>query len=507
MDANREPIRKKLTNPNLWIGVILILATFLRLYDLTDEPMELHPTRQFRALILARAMYYPSAEEISAEQLEFAEGQASLVGLIEPSILEFLTAQLYKLAGEELTWLGRIFPISAWLLGGVALFSLSRQIGSTLGAFLSLIYYMFLPFGATFSRVLMADPMMVAGTAASLWALYTWQQNETTKYAVAAGLLTGLTILLKSVAGIILILPFALLILSPFPIKKILRNRQIWLILLLAVLPTAIYFYYGLVIDGRLATQFKGRFFPEIWTDLVFYKSWGLRIIREFNILAFAVGLLGIAMAKTKQVRLMLFGWWAGYFTYAMLFAYHTWTHDYYHLPMVPLVAVSLAPAAAYLEDLAKRKTIAVPALTLFVGVCLSFGVCGSVRTVNFLSGVDHRDTRVSLEQLGAVIKESPAGKIIGLTDDYETSFTFYNFLKADHWPSLGDMNFRELQGADTQVFEQQWQITEGAGYFFVTDYRELEKQPVLKEKLSEYPILAEDEVFTLYVLSETQKP
>jgi 4-amino-4-deoxy-L-arabinose transferase-like glycosyltransferase len=236
----------------------------------------------------------------------------------------------------------------------------------------------------------MADPIMVAGSAASLWALYTWQKNGKTRYAVAVGLLTGLTILLKSVAGIILILPFALLILSSFPLREIFKNRQIWLILLLAALPTALFYYYGLVIDGRLTTQFKGRFFPEIWTDIVFYKSWGLRIIQEFNLLAFVAGLLGILLAKTKQIRLMLLGWWAGYFIYGMVFAYHIWTHDYYHLPMVPLVAVSLAPTAAYFEERAKENNYSTPALILFLCICLGFGVYSSNKTVKFLS-VAHR--------------------------------------------------------------------------------------------------------------------
>jgi hypothetical protein len=279
------------------------------------------------------------------------------------------------------------------------------------------------------------------------------------------------------------------------------------MILLLAALPTTLYYYYGLVIDGRLATQFKGRFFPEIWTDVVFYKSWGLRIIREFNFLAFAAGLSGIFLAKTKQVRLMLFGWWAGYFVFAMLFSYHIWTHDYYHLPMAPLLAVSMVPTIAYLEGWLKSKRITTPALVIYVSLCLGVGVYGSIQTTNDLSAVDYRETRASLEELGGLIREGPPGKIIGLTDDYETSFTFYNFLTAEHWPSLGDMDFRQLQGADSQGFEQQWQIAEGGGYFFVTDFRELEKQPALKEKLSEYPILAETEFFTLYNLSDPQQP
>lgn len=507
MNTNRSQFYRTLINPKLWIIIVIICGAFLRFYDLTDEPLELHPTRQFRALILARSIYYSSAENISADQIDFAERQAKLVGLIEPSVLEFLTAQLYKLAGQETTWLGRLFPITAWLLGGLALFSLARQIGSTLGAFLSLIYYLFLPFGATFSRVLMADPIMVAGSVASLWALYVWQQRGQTRYAVIAGILTGLTIFLKSVAGIILILPFALFILSSFSIKEIIKNRQIWLILLLAALPAAIYYYYGLVIDGRLATQFKGRFFPQIWTDIVFYKSWGLRIIQEFNLIAFAGGLLGIFLAKSKQIRSMLFGLWAGYFVYAMLFAYYTWTHDYYHLPMVPLVAVSLAPTVAYIERAVKGKDLSRQALVFFLCICAGYGVYGTIQTVQFLSSVDHRSTRISLEELGSIIKETSPGKIVGLTDDYETSFSFYNFLKADHWPSLGDMNFRQLQGGDEKGFEHLWEMAEEADYFFVTDYPELEKQPLLKDKLSNYPILAENEVFMLYSLIESPVP
>jgi 4-amino-4-deoxy-L-arabinose transferase-like glycosyltransferase len=501
METTKKPTQQIFRNPKVWLVVVLLLATLLRLFDLTDEPLELHPTRQFRALIISRAIY-ASADHLSADQAAFAQQQASIVGLIEPSILEFLTAQLYRLTGQETTWLGRIFPITAWLLGGIALFSLSRQIGSTLGAFFSLIYYLFLPFGVSLSRVLMADPIMVAMSVISLWGLYIWQQRRETKYALLVGLLTGLTLLFKSVAGIILIIPFAFFILSSDPIKEILKNRQIWLIFLLAALPTGLFYYYGLVIDGRLATQFKGRFFPEIWADLVFYKSWGLRIFREFNIFAFAAGLLGIIFAKGKAERRMLFGWWAGYFIYAMLFAYYTWTHDYYLLPMIPLLAVSLAPTIAFIEEKLQTAKLKSLGVGLFACLCLEIISIGSFQTIQFLSSTNHRLTRTKLEQLGSVIKDLPVGRVIGLTDDYETSFTFYNFLPAAHWPTLGDINFRGLQGGEDQAFEQRWQMTEDASYFFVTDLIQLDKQPLLKERLSGMPVLFEHENIRLYSLS-----
>jgi hypothetical protein len=502
MDPAPSAVSNKLFNPTLWLVILLLLAAALRLFDISDEPFELHPTRQFRALIIARGFYYPTADNIPADKVEFARAQAGQVGLIEPSILEFLTAQLYKLVGGEVTWIGRMIPITAWLLGGLAVFALSRQIGSNLAAFISLSYYLFLPFGTGLSRVLMVDPIMTAGTAASLWALYLWSQRQETRFAVIAGLLTGVTILLKSVSGIILIVPFALFLLTAFPIKELLKNRQVWLIFLLAALPSAAWYYYGLVIDGRLKTQFKGRFFPEIWTDITFFKSWGVRIIREFNLLAFGAALFGFLLAKSKPLRLLLFGWWAGYFIYGMVFAYYTWTHDYYHLPMVPLTAVSLAPTIVFLENLLKNKSEGRWAAIAAGGICASMVIFGGMKSIQFLSETDFRDTRAGLEQLGGEIASLPPGTVIGLTNDYETSFSFYTFQNAVHWPTTGDLNFRELQGSSETDFEQRWQLTDDAAYFFITDFSQLEKQPLLAERLVNFRLVSETEIFSLYELS-----
>ena len=64
METARKSLRKKIVSPTFWLVLIMLLAALLRLVDLTDEPLELHPTRQFRALIIARAIYYPDAKEI-----------------------------------------------------------------------------------------------------------------------------------------------------------------------------------------------------------------------------------------------------------------------------------------------------------------------------------------------------------------------------------------------------------------------------------------------------------
>ncbi len=487
----------------LLVAAIFLLAALLRLYDFTDEPLELHPARQLRAVIIARGFYYETQRDIPSEQAEFAASLAERVGVIEPSIVEYLTALSYRLAGGETLWLGRLFRIAAWLLGGWALYDLAKRLGSPNGALLSLVYYLFLPYAVKFSRILLPDPIMVAGIVASLWALYRWQEDRRTRWAVAAGLLTGLTILIKSVAGIILIFPFAIFLLSALSLKQLLKNWQIWLILLLAALPTAGYYYWGLVLDGRLGTQFSGRFFPELWADMILYKSWGLRIILEFNLVFFIAALAGIILAKGKAARGLLFGWWLGYFVYGMIFAYFIWTHDYYHLPMAPLLAVSLSPAIAALEDVIQRRNWQKPALALFAVLLLGFSAYGAVRSIQFLSAKDYRPVRAEMEALGAQLSTTLSGKVIALTPDYETAFKVYTFLNAGHWPSRGDLNFKELQGQTPKQFEKLWQTTGEFAYFLVTDFSEFENQPLLQERLAQYLVVSEGDEYILFRLEE----
>ena len=58
------------------ILLLFVLGAFLRLFDLTDQPIDFHPTRQLRGAIVARGIYYsflPSAG-LAAEGQEGQEG-------------------------------------------------------------------------------------------------------------------------------------------------------------------------------------------------------------------------------------------------------------------------------------------------------------------------------------------------------------------------------------------------------------------------------------------------
>ena len=115
----------------LSLVVIFILGLGIRLYDLTDPPMDFHPTRQIRGLVIARGMYYkmmPSADPAKRDRAIAYWG--SMVDR-EPQILERVVALTYLAMGQEQVWVARIYTSLAWIIGGFFLFILARRMVST----------------------------------------------------------------------------------------------------------------------------------------------------------------------------------------------------------------------------------------------------------------------------------------------------------------------------------------------------------------------------------------
>ena len=139
---------------NLWfvllIVLIFVIGAGIRLYDLTDEPLEIHMTRQLRSLLIARSFY--QGEGMGGESL------------IEPPIIELISAGIYRIAGEEIPWVQRLISIGFWMLGAWALFEIAKTISGRFGGLFSLVFYLFMPYSILYSRLTMPDPMMTAST-------------------------------------------------------------------------------------------------------------------------------------------------------------------------------------------------------------------------------------------------------------------------------------------------------------------------------------------------------
>lgn len=487
----------------LWAVLLVLfgLGFAIRMVDLTDPPLDFHPTRQLRSAIIARSMYYRSLPESNDWQRQVAVGQYSGEGIIEPLVMESIVATTYRIIGSDPVWVARIYSSLFWVIGGLGIYFLTSAMTSPDGGILATAYYLFIPFGIIASRSFQPDPMMVMLIVLALWAVYYWYRNPSLKTAFLAGVLAGLAMFVKAVALFPILFALAAFFLVSKGIKNAIKDPQIWLIAVLSVLPMIAYTVYGVYILGSMESQFLGRFFPEMWRDLGFYFQWEDMATGIVGYGPVFMALLGTLLFSNWSLRALGIGLWVGYFLFGMTFPYHFTTHSYYHLPLIPIVAITLAPVGALLlkplADLHPKTLLRIAVIgILFAAIVIK---AWDVRLD--LAREDFRHEPAHWANIGEVLDHNPS--VVGLVHDYGNRLSYFGWLTPKIWPPLGQQNIRNLQGKPP-IEVKEW-FDERAGnkdFFLVTMKRQFEKQPELKKLLEEnFPIYAEGDGYLIYDL------
>jgi hypothetical protein len=489
------------------LALIFLLGLGVRLYDLTDPPLDFHATRQLRSLLMARGLYHKWFNDptIPDWQRGIAIEQWESHQIIEPPIFETIAALTYRLIGGEQDWLPRIWSSVFWLIGGVALYFVARDLTSVDGGVMALTFYMFLPFGVIASRSFQPDSLMVMWIVISWWMFYRWYQAPSWQRTILAGLSAGMALLTKNVAVFFLLPAFAALLLVGSGIKKTLRDPQSWAIAGLAALPLIIFTLYGLwVLD--LGEQFGGRFFPELLKDPAHYIKWFNEVLKIMAFPWLLGGLLGMWAFKKADQRAFVIALWIGYGLYGLLFPYHFLTHSYYHLPLIPLVGISLASLADHLfHGIADLK----PGLmhTLMILSVLAFGIFIQLWNTRIELFEDFRHEPPYWQAIGNVVGTDT--EVVALSQDYSNRIAYYGWINALNWPGVGHFNYRELRGGKPVEFDE-WFVEYSAGkdYFLVTRLKELDRQPELKDALyNGYEIFAEGPGYLIFDLRKPIEP
>lgn len=488
--------------PNRAIFLILLLTLFgaglaIRLYDLSDLPLDFHPTRQLLSELKARGMYYKDHPELPDWQRRMSIQQWQIRAEVEPEVFERLVALTYRFTGVE-TWVARVYASVFWVLGAVFLFLLVREQVSDVAALVSASYFLFLPYAVIASRSFQPDVLMVA-LVLMFWWLYTrWARTESWSWTIAAGVVGGLAIYVKFVAAFFVIgaaLGVGLATFGP----QLARKRQIWLMSVLGLLPAALYLYYGIVQQGFLGRQFAGRFIPALLLSPLNYLHWADMANQAVGALAIGAGLLGLIVARQKSMRWMLGGLWTAYLLFGLFFDYHIATHDYYHLPLIAVAAVSLGPVVETLwGQLTARSWTPMGQWALIV----VFGYAvfsGAWEARSQLAAVDYRPQTAMWSEIGEVLGHGP--NVVALTQDYGSPLAYWGWQNAIIWPSTGDAEYRTARGGKIDFDELFTKLTVGNKYFLVTDFAELAQQPELAARLSRLGVFAKGEGYVIYDL------
>ena len=499
MESGLQP--KQLLKP--WLTTALLVVLFvaglaIRLYDLTDLPNDFYMVRQYHSLVIARGMYYAHLTTVPEWQRTMAIAQWKAEGLIEPPIMESLVALTYNLTGVQ-TWMGRLYASLFWLLGGFAIWLLAKEMSMRYGGIIALAYFLFIPFAVIVSRAFLPDPLMVAMIAWSLWALYRWEKQRTWKLAILAGVLTGLTIFVKSVAVFPLLGAAAGLVISRASWKRIFADKQTWLVAGITAVPTVIYYIYGLTY-ANLGGQFALRFFPSYWKDPTFYGRWLFMAAGFSGFAAMFAALVGILLYPTNRERFIAIGLWVGYIAYGFTFPYNFITHDYYHLPILLVVAFGLIPVADFLVRSVLEKKgwfwkVAIIGILLF-GVVMQMWV-----SRNNMAVADYRADIAYYQNLGKLIGHDK--KVIEVSGDYDFRLAYWGWVNGAYWPSTMDTDLRNMAGQAAPQFSTEFaQRTAGMDEFVITSTAELDRQPQLRDYLAaHYPVMTKGDGYLIYNL------
>ena len=488
---------------NLIVILLLLLGLGIRMLDLTDLPLDFNPTRQLFSAIKARGMYYQYASDFPEWQRQMAIEQWDAKADVEPPVIEMIVAGLYLLLGEHL-WFGRVVASLFWLLGGLALYGLARRLASVDGAIIALSYYLFMEFGVIASRSFQPDPLMIGLTLAGLWAFVRWDEELTWKWTLIAGLLSGAAIFVKNVAAFPLFIAFALVILKTLGLKRALKEPQVWVLAIITALPTVIYMIDGLLISKEMDTALGLRFFPQLWTDPTFYVRWKNIIANNIGFGAFLLALLGIFLAWPGRDRCLLTGTLLGYLVYGFVFSYHISTHNYYQLPLIVFISLSLAVIGKTLfRKMTEINDRSVWPRLVVLSIIL-FGVGSAMWNVRVeLLRDDFRSEPLFWTDLGEKLGHTTP--VLGLTQDYGNRLAYWGWQQVEEWPTTGDQNLRELAGKAKTFDEIFAERILGKQYFVVTHFKQFESQPDLKEKLFDsYPVL---EQTPDYIIFDLQHP
>ncbi len=484
------------------LALVLIFgaALAIRLYDLTDLPLDFHPTRQLVSIIKARGLYYKTQPEgVPQWQLEMGIRFGRLKADVEPVIFEHLVAFTYRFTGEQL-WVPRVYSSLFWLVGGIFLFLLAREFVSFEGALVSVAYYLIFPYAVIASRSFQPDPLMVMFILAFWWMLACWARSPSWPYAILAALLGGLSIFIKFPAAFFVIGGALGLVFSRFTLRDLLRNVQVWVLALLGAVPASIYLAYGLFVRGDLASQFKGRFVPALLLNPYNYLQWEVKASMAAGGIFIMLGLLGLFLTQDRRLRTFLYGLWGVYILYGLFFDYHIATHDYYHLPFLPIVGLSLAPLGEWFfahltESSLGRWARAAVSLVLIYGL---FSVVWDTR--NQLKAVDYRPEAAMWAEIGAKFDRDE--RVIALTQDYGSRLQYWGWRDFSTWPYLGDEGYNNIRNGVFTFDDLFNRYASKMNYFLVTDLDEFNRQTQLKERLfGSYPIYSQGDGYLIFDL------
>lgn len=323
---------------NLVLLIILLLGLAIRLYKINIPILEFYPSRQIQTADITRNFLQNDFNILNPTVSYYGPGYTPF--LIEFAGYNFLIAILYKFFGT-IEVIGRYVSLAGWLIATILIYKIALKVGSKTIAHLSALFYCMSPLSVLVSRSFQPDQWMLTFSLGAIYSMLLYKKNKMF-YFYLSSILVSASILIKLPAVIFALIPIYYLMLRP---KNNISNIHKVIYLLIAILPAILWFTYA-YIKNQMGLPTAGNFTISNWFSFevflntryylnIFGFQYNL-VLLPFGIFLFIFGVFRRPLGGGK----FLYFWLASVIIYFLIFNKHAMTHEYYHLPFLPVASI-----------------------------------------------------------------------------------------------------------------------------------------------------------------------
>ena len=351
--------------------LILALASLtivLRLYRFTAPVGDWHSWRQSDTAAVARNFIKKGFDPLRPRYDDLSNIQS---GKDNPEGYRMVEFPLYQTIGF---WVWKILPqfsieealrivsIASSVVSVVTLFYIASVISSPVVGFFSALTFAILPYNVYFGRVILPESFMVSLYLSALAiGLYSSKKRGMTRYFLffVSALFAAFAFLVKPTAAFFL-LPLLPIFISGFGISLVsvvlgLLYTALTLIPLLLWRKWILQFPEGIPVFLWLFNGNGIRFTPA-WIRWIFSERIAELILGSWGLVFLCTGML---QSKSKREAWFMFLWVAGVLSYITIIATGNVQHDYYQIPLIPVLSYLVGRGVLFIWSALQRDRIA----------------------------------------------------------------------------------------------------------------------------------------------------
>ena len=389
---------KFITSHFVLLVSLFFLAFFPRLYKLNSPLADWHSWRQADTASVTREFVkhnYPILAPHYHDLSNIPNGIDNLDGyrMVEFPILNYFTAQLLRSFPKlDLVTTSRLVSVFCSSFSVLFLYGLVWQLSrSKLTSFLSAALFALLPYSIYYGRAILPETPMVTMQLLSLFTFILWLKHQTSSIKHQKILISNFWFLVSflSLTLAFLLKPITIFLAPVFAVLAFgylgLKALKTWPLYLFALtpIPTLWWRHYiqafpaGIPANRWLLNGNGIRLRPAWWRWL-FADRLGRMILGYWGTSFFALGLI----AKTKQLKksfsffliphsfdLFTYTYALSLFAYLVIFATGNVQHDYYQIPLIPIISILVARGLVFLLQLNSER------ISKFLVMVFSFGL------------------------------------------------------------------------------------------------------------------------------------